>query len=71
MVVMVLLVMFLVKKPETKKKMRERTPSEETRKKMSEARKGEKNHNYGKIHSEETRRKMSEAQIGKTLSKSI
>jgi hypothetical protein len=54
---------------ETRKKMRERTPSEETRKKMSEARKGEKNHNYGKIHSEETRRKMSEAQIGKTLSK--
>jgi len=43
--------------------------SEETRKKMSEARRGEKNHNYGKIHSEETRRKMSESQIGKTLSK--
>jgi len=54
---------------ETRKKMRERTPSEETRKKMSEARKGEKNHNYGKIHSEETRRKISESQIGKTLSK--
>ena len=54
---------------ETRKKMRERTPSEETRKKMSEARRGEKNHNYGKIHSEETRRKMSESQIGKTLSK--
>ena len=36
---------------------------------MSEARRGEKNHNYGKIHSEETRRKMSESQIGKTLSK--
>jgi hypothetical protein len=53
---------------ETRKKMRERTPSEETRKKMSEARKGEKNHNYGKTHSEETRRKMSEAQKGKTLS---
>ena len=35
--------------------------SEETRKKLSEARKGEKNHNYHRVFSEETRRKISEA----------
>lgn len=39
-------------------------PSEETRKKMSEAERGEKNHNYGKHLSEETRRKMSKARRG-------
>jgi len=49
--------------------------SEETRKKMSEARKGENHPMYGKTHSEETRKKMSESQkgennpmYGKTLS---
>jgi len=36
-------------------------------KKLSEAQKGEKNHNYGKKRSEETRRKISEAEKGKTL----
>ena len=36
----------------------------ETRKKMSEAQKGEKNHFFGKHHSEETRRKLSEAKKG-------
>ena len=36
----------------------------ETRRKMSEAEKGEKNHFFGKHHSEETRRKMSEAKKG-------
>ncbi len=35
--------------------------SEETRKKMSEAQKGNKNHQFGKSPSEETRKKMSEA----------
>ena len=35
--------------------------SEETRRKISEATKGEKNHNYGKPHSEEHKRKLSEA----------
>ena len=35
--------------------------SEETRKKMSEANKGENNPMFGKHHSEETRKKMSEA----------
>ena len=34
-------------------------PSEEVRKKLSEANKGEKNHFYGKKHSPETRRKLS------------
>ena len=42
-------------------------PSDETRRKMSEAQKGEKNYNYGKHLSEETKRKMSEANKGKTL----
>ena len=35
--------------------------SEETKRKMSEAREGEKNPFYGKTHSEEAKRKMSEA----------
>ena len=38
-----------------------KNPSEETRRKKSEAQKGEKNHNYGKTASEESRKKMSEA----------
>ena len=42
--------------------------SEKTRRKMSEARKGENHPNYGKSLSEETRRKMSEAQKGKICS---
>jgi len=42
--------------------------SEETKRKISEALKGEKNHNYGKPPSQETRRKIGEAQKGKTLS---
>ena len=41
-------------------------PSEETRKKMSESRKGEKCYIFGKHHSEETRKKMSESRKGKT-----
>jgi hypothetical protein len=41
---------------------------EKTKIKMSEARKGEKNHNYGKTASEETRRKISEAHKGRTHS---
>jgi len=36
-------------------------PSEETKKKMSESQKGEKNHFFGKHHSEETKQKMSES----------
>ena len=43
-------------------------PSEETKKKMSEANKGEKGPNYGKHLSEETKKKLSEAQIGKHIS---
>ena len=39
--------------------------SEESKKKMSEALKGENNPLYGKHHSEETKRKMSEAKKGK------
>ena len=41
--------------------------SEETRKKMSESRKGVKHPMYGQHHSEETKRKMGEAQADKTL----
>ena len=44
-------------------------PSVESRRKMSEARKGEKNPNYGKSPSKETRKKLSEAFIGRNLSK--
>jgi hypothetical protein len=49
--------------------------SDEQKRKMSEARKGEKNPNFGKpgaflgkTHSEESKRKISEVQKGKTLS---
>ena len=38
--------------------------TEESKRKMSEAQKGEKSHMYGKHPSEETKRKMSEAQKG-------
>lgn len=38
--------------------------SEETRKKLSEARKGEKNAFYGKTHSDEAREKMRAAKLG-------
>ena len=38
--------------------------SDETRKKMSEVKKGENNPNYGKIFSEEHRKKLSEARKG-------
>ena len=40
--------------------------SEETLKKMSEGKTGEKNNMFGKTHSDETRRKISEAGKGKT-----
>ena len=39
--------------------------SEETRKKMSESKKGKNHPFFGKQHSEKTRRKMSKAHIGK------
>ncbi len=42
--------------------------SEETRKKISDAHRGEKNHNYGKHHSAEHKKKLSVSQIGKTIS---
>jgi endogenous inhibitor of DNA gyrase (YacG/DUF329 family) len=42
--------------------------SEETRKKISDANKGENNPMYGKHHSEETKKKISEANKGKHLS---
>ena len=42
--------------------------SEEHKKKLSEANKGEKNHNYGKQFSEEIKKKLSEAHKGKHLS---
>jgi group I intron endonuclease len=38
--------------------------SDETRKKLSERQKGEKNHNYGKTHSEETLKKLSVSKSG-------
>ena len=43
-------------------------PTDETRKKLSETHKGEKNYNYGKHLSEKTRKKMSEWHKGKVLS---
>jgi len=48
---------------------RGRKHSEETKKKMSEAQKGEKHHMYGKQHSEEAKRKMSLATKGEKNSK--
>ena len=42
--------------------------SEETRKKLSEAKKGENNPNFGKTRSEESRRKISESLKGRTFS---
>ena len=44
------------------------SPTEETRKKISEAQKGEKHWNYGKHLSEETRKKISIINKGKKLS---
>ena len=44
-----------------------KTLSEESRKKMSEAKKGEKNHNFGKHLSEETKKKISEAHGRKVI----
>ena len=44
-------------------------PSEESRKKMSEAKKGEKCYIFGKHHSAEARKKMSEANKGNTKTK--
>ena len=44
-------------------------PSEETRRKLSESKKGEKHNNYGKTPSEETCRRISEANTGKKRSK--
>lgn len=41
---------------------------EETKRKISDAKKGEKNYWYGKQHSEETRNKMSKARKGKKFS---
>jgi hypothetical protein len=41
--------------------------SEETKKKISESHKGEKNPNFGKHLSEETKKKMSEARLGKKI----
>jgi len=56
-----------VRNDEYKRKQREanKNPSEETRRKKSEAKKGEKNHNYGKPIAEETRKRMSEAKKDK------
>jgi len=42
--------------------------SEETKAKMSEAQKGDKNHNYGKVTSEETKKKLSEIGKGRVFS---
>ena len=44
-------------------------PSEESRKKMSEAKKGENNYWFGKHRSAEARKKMSEANKGNTKTK--
>jgi group I intron endonuclease len=44
------------------------SPTEETKRKISEAKKGKSSYNKGKRHSEETRKKLSEARKGITLS---
>jgi hypothetical protein len=46
--------------------LRGRTLSEETKKRISNAVIGEKNHMFGKKHSEETRKKISISSIGRT-----
>ena len=48
--------------------MKDKHPSEESRKKMSEKKKGENNPLFGKHHSAETCKKISEANKGKHLS---
>lgn len=57
---------------ETKDKLRKintgKHHTEEARKKMSEAKKGEKNHNYGKHFSEEHKKRISESNSGKLRS---
>ena len=59
---------------ESKQKNREahigKSINEETRKKISETTKGDKNHNYGKSPNEESKQKMSEAKQGETNYKS-
>lgn len=44
------------------------TPTEETKKKISLAQLGDKNHRFGKTHSEETKKKISASSFGKTHS---
>lgn len=53
--------------PETCRKIKEakKFTSAETRRKMSEAKRGKRPHNFGKRHSEAARQKMSEAKKGK------
>jgi hypothetical protein len=43
-------------------------PSEETRRKLSESRMGEKNHNFGKPLSDTTKQKLRDCNLGKKLS---
>ena len=52
----------------TRKHLLEVMRSEETRRKISESRKGKNHPMYGKHHNEETRRKISAAKKGKVLS---
>jgi hypothetical protein len=49
--------------------MLNKTHTEKTKEKMSEVKKGDKNHFYGKSHSEETKRKISESKKNKTNTK--
>ena len=45
--------------------------SEETKRRMSEAKNGKKNPFYGKTHSEKTKRKMSKARKGRRNQKNL
>ena len=46
-------------------KFKDRTHTEESRKKIGKSMTGEKNHNYGKLSSKETKRKISKSKLGK------
>ena len=59
---------FLTKAEHTRLHMKGKNISDETKKKISESKKGVRHPMHGKHHSDETKRKMSESHKGKTMS---